>query len=254
MKISNYFVMMLALISVADSLDHLAPGEARMYNRNYIVQESDLCVGWINNTANASGLDHCDKTVNSTKDATWSVRTKYKAAASLKKDSDNAGEEVDVGDIITYAYSVENIGNVNLTITSIVDDKLGPIDIDSPSGDSNSDGWLNLSEVWTYTVSYVVQEDDLCSKIANWAILNALDPCKKPVPPANAYAEVKTTCNELICTCCESGTNWDGIDVGNQKAMALHNSEAKNNVNIITDQKGGHDCRAKNGAKIIADQ
>ena len=48
--------------------------------------------------------------------------------------------------------------------------------------------------------------------------------------------------------------NWDGIDIGNQKALGLHNSEAKNSVNIIADQKGERYCRSENGAKIITDQ
>jgi len=93
----------------------------------------------------------------------------------------------------------------------------------------------------------------LCSKIVNWANLTARDLCNRSISK-EAYAEVETTCNELICTCCDSGTNWDGIDIGNQKALGLHNSEAKNRVNIIADQKGGRDCRAKNGAKIITNQ
>ena len=254
MKLSFFLAMMIALIPLVDSHDQLAPGESLTYTRNYTVKVADLCAGWINNTANASGFDYCDKTVNASKDAEWSIRTEYHPAASLKKDSDKDGKQVNVGDIITYTYSVGNIGDVNLTIDSIVDDMLGPIDIESPSGDSNSDGWLNLNEVWTFTAYYDVHEDDLCSKIANWATLNAHDPCKEPIIPVQAYAEVETVCNELICTCCDSGTNWDGIDIGNQKALGLHNSEAKNRVNIIADQKGGRDCRAKNGAKIITNQ
>lgn len=239
MKFFIFFALVIVLISPVDSQVNLAPGELWANKHNYTVQETDLCAGWINNTADARGLDYCGKTVNSIRDAEWSIRTEYHAAASLSKISDKSGKKVYTGDVITYTYSVKNIGDVNLTIVSIVDNMLGPIDITDPLGDRNGDGWLNLSEVWTFTASYEVQERDLCSKIINSAELTALDPCNKSiVPRPYAYAEVETACNEWICPCCQNETDWEDLDVGNQKALALHNGEAQNNIEIIIDQSG----------------
>ncbi len=233
---------------MAGSQEVLEPGDTWNYTVQYTVKDIDICSDIVNN-ASVRAVGPCSSIAED--NDTQVVRTSYHASVDFEKVSDKSGEKVDLGDIITYNYFVRNTGNVNLSIVSIVDDMLGLIDVREPLGDSNSDGWLNLSEVWTYTASYEVQENDLCSRIKNRAVLNAVDPCKSPVYSDPAYAEVETVCNELICTCCDSGTNWDGIDIGNQKAISLHNSEAKNRVNIITDQMGGHDCRAKNGAKII---
>lgn len=241
-----FFIFLAAMISMADSQEVLKPGDTRTYTAQYTVKDTDICDNIVNNAiVNATGPCSSFAEDNDTE----SVSPSH-PAIRFEKTADRSGEAVNVGDIITYHYIVENIGGVNLTNVSIKDDMVPSVYL--IFGD-DSDSWLNRSEIWTYEGTYEVKENDLCSKIVNWANLTAQDLCNRSISK-EAYAEVETTCNEWICTCCDSGTNWDGIDIGNQKALGLHNSEAKNRVNIIADQKGGRDCRAKNGAKIITNQ
>jgi len=92
------------------------------------------------------------------------------------------------GDLITYNYSVKNIGDVNLTEVKVADDQIVPI---FNSGDDNEDGWLNLSEVWIYKALYRVQQSDLNGDIINKATATARDPCGNPVNDTD-IAIVKT--------------------------------------------------------------
>jgi uncharacterized repeat protein (TIGR01451 family) len=208
----------------------LKPGDKLTYTAQYTVKDTDIC-DYIVNNVTVKGFGPCSSLAKD--NDTVTVRPIYNAKIRFEKASDKSREVVDTGDIITYTYYLENTGDVNFTIVSLVDDMIKPVGIEYVSGDDDGDGWLNRSEVWTYKGIYEVKEDDLCSKIVNWASLTAKDPCNK-LKTWKAHAEVETTCLE----CCQDRFNVEGIDAGNQMSIGLHNGEAKNNVKIMTAQEG----------------
>lgn len=53
------------------------------------------------------------------------------------------------GETVTYTYRVTNPGTVALNSVSVTDNKCAPLS--SPSGDSNSNNLLDVSETWVYT-------------------------------------------------------------------------------------------------------
>jgi uncharacterized repeat protein (TIGR01451 family) len=226
MRIPIIFLVMISLTSLAVCQDMLAPGETWTYKAGYSVNESDLCSDIVNN-ATVTAYDPCSREVNSTNGT--SVSTDYNADLSIKKISDKAGEVVDTGDLITYTYYVKNTGDVNLSGVSLSDNMVA-----NPryvSGDGNGDSMLNPGEVWTFEGVYFVHEQDLCHDIVNIASVKAVDPCNKEIME-HATATVKTLC----ASCCQDGENKDSINVGDQRSVGLHNSQAENKVKIVTSQ------------------
>ena len=69
---------------------------------------------------------------------------------------DSDGKVDAVGDYITYGVNVSNAGNVTLTGVSVVDPLLGVLS--APTGDTDHNSALDVTETWTYTASYTVTQ------------------------------------------------------------------------------------------------
>ena len=63
------------------------------------------------------------------------------------------------GDVVTYTISVANTGNQTLTGVTVTD-TLDPT-VTFVSGDTDTDGNLDVGETWTYSASYTVQQSDI---------------------------------------------------------------------------------------------
>lgn len=230
MRVSIFFLTLNLLASLSICQEQLEPGDSWTYQASYRVEESDICSCIVNNaTVNASGP--CSNVSNSS--GSVIVEIIYEPGIDLEKISDKSGEEVDVGDTITYTFFVANTGDVNLSNVSIEDDMVRYVSY--ISGNENGDDLLNPGEVWIYEGSYLVDQDDQCCSIVNYAIARAMDPCKIEISD-NATAEVETFC-PIGCICCPEGENRDLINIGDQHAVALPNSQAENNVEIDMSQK-----------------
>ena len=230
MKILSFFLILISLVFLSLGQEQLAPGDSWTYQASYKVAEGDLCSDIVN-SATASAVGPCSNVSNSSGDVI--VETMYNPGIDLEKISDKSGEEADAGDTITYTYFVANTGEVNLSNVSIEDDMVR--NVSYVSGNDNGDDLLNPGEVWIYEGSYLVDENDLCHSIVNNAIARAMDPCKIEQSD-NATAEVETICT-VGCICCPEGENRDRTSMGDQRAVALPNSQAENNVNIDTSGK-----------------
>jgi gliding motility-associated-like protein/uncharacterized repeat protein (TIGR01451 family) len=95
--------------------------------------------------------------------------------------NDNGVNCSDVGETITYTFTVSNPGNVSLNSISITDPLLeapNPIvAVAFQSGDVNADGLLDVSETWIYSAIYtIVQLDVDNDSVTNQAVVTAVDP------------------------------------------------------------------------------
>ncbi|CAM4182488.1 DUF11 domain-containing protein [Flavobacterium antarcticum] len=68
------------------------------------------------------------------------------------------------GETVTYTLTVKNIGDIDIYDIQLEDPMLGGLIIALPIGDTNSDGILNLSEEWIFTISYSLKQIDIKNK------------------------------------------------------------------------------------------
>ena len=84
----------------------------------------------------------------------------------------NASQCPEVGETIDYTFTVTNQGNESLS-TIVLTDPLVPI-ITFVSGDTDGDMALDITETWTYTGTYTINQDDINeNKVINQAFLQA---------------------------------------------------------------------------------
>jgi len=133
------------------------------------------------------------KTLDQNLDATTRTYTDldYRPLISVQKvddvlNSDRSDDPDDVidtaGDIISYTVTVKNEGNITLTDVVLTDDLIlnsldqnadGVIDAkDVISGDTNSNGLLDVGETWTFAGEYTVTQAD----IDNHGNYDSIDP------------------------------------------------------------------------------
>jgi uncharacterized repeat protein (TIGR01451 family) len=121
----------------------------------------------LENTANVSGMDALEKMVTASASASVSVLEPFVPIPGIALVKTAEPVEVNVGDNVTYTYTVTNTGNVPLANITLIDDKL-PGDISYESGDENGDELLNNGEEWVFEAIYTTSVDDL-GTLVNYA-------------------------------------------------------------------------------------
>lgn len=71
------------------------------------------------------------------------------------------------GDTVTYSYTVTNDGDVSLSDVTVSDDPAGSAAY--VSGDTNSDGFLDLDETWIFSAEYIIPSEDAPEYLCNIA-------------------------------------------------------------------------------------
>ncbi len=88
-------------------------------------------------------------------------------------DDSALSERPQVGEIISYTITVENIGDLSYD-TVLLDDPLTSDEALTPVAGVTDDGILNAGEQWVYTASYALTSSDLSAgRVANLATLSA---------------------------------------------------------------------------------
>ncbi len=138
----------------------LSPGQSTTGTATYTVTQADL-PGPIVNVAVATGTDPTGAVVTDEDDESVGI-----AGLEIVKTSDAV--EAEVGDTITYTYTVTNVGSVTLSNITVVDDVLGPITLAATT--------LAPGESTTGTATYTVVEGDIPGAIVNVAVATGETP------------------------------------------------------------------------------
>jgi len=165
---------------ITPQANSIMPGASTTATTTYTIKESDL-PGPLNNTVTVSGVeDRTNKPVTATANAT--VALTYTAALNLTKVPSST--TANVGDKVTYKFTVTNTGNVTIKGLNLTDDKLGTIKTDKNE--------LAPGAVATATATHVVVETDLPGPLTNIATIEGTDVLNQPVT-ATATASIALT-------------------------------------------------------------
>ena len=146
----------------------LAPGASQVYNTSYTLTQDDL-----DGEGNAGSDNDIDNTATADSDQTGPASdsatvplVQTRALAIDKQFVDVTGGDGDgladaVGDVINYQMLVTNEGNTALDNVVVTDPLLGGVLAGPDSGDTDTDGRLDVGETWVYTGSYTVTQADL---------------------------------------------------------------------------------------------
>ncbi len=135
----------------------------------------------------------------------------YTVVKSIVSTTTSAGASstlTDGGDTITYSYTVDNTGNVSLSGVALTDPGVsfnggaanaltsGPT---LASGDTDSDNVLDVSEVWTYSATYVLTQANVDAAagvtdgVENTVSATANNPQGTPVAPTPGGSTLTAT-------------------------------------------------------------
>ncbi|PWA08906.1 DUF7507 domain-containing protein, partial [Flavobacterium laiguense] len=90
---------------------------------------------------------------------------------------ENGCATLKVGDVVTYTFTVTNLGNESLNDVTVLDPHIGLAPIALQSGDSNNNSILEITEIWIYKATYTVTQTDIDNgKITNQASVKGFAP------------------------------------------------------------------------------
>ncbi|WP_198293619.1 DUF7507 domain-containing protein, partial [Algoriphagus resistens] len=146
-----------AYLSGDDGDGVLEVGETWEFTATHVVSQEDIDSGGYTNTATASG----DLISGSIPDASGqaTVPSVQNPSWTISKTPD-VPSYTNAGDVITYTIEVENTGNVSVSDVIVSDPQATSVPVFS-SGDDNNDNRLSPGEIWVFTASYTVTQDDV---------------------------------------------------------------------------------------------
>ena len=175
----------------------LAVGASLTFTATYMITQADIDAGTVTNQATATGDDPDGVEVNDLSDddsnlgndpTVTEIPTDPIIAIVKTSSLDTGGDGVDAGDVITYTYTVSNIGGVTLYDVAVSEDGgiftgtgttptptyvSGGSDLDLEADDLD----LGVGETMIFTATYAITQDDIdAGAVTNQAIATADDP------------------------------------------------------------------------------
>ncbi|MGZ9676008.1 DUF7507 domain-containing protein [Flavobacterium sp. GNP001] len=174
----------LGMTNVAVSPSTLAPNASGTLTQNYTITQADINAGSVTNSAIGSATDPSNATVSDTSGTTTTNDTptvtnlpKIASVALVKTAVYNGNATAaQVGDTITYTFTITNTGNTTLTNAVVTDAKLGMTNV------AVSPSTLAPNASGTLTQNYTITQADInAGSVTNSAIGSATDPSNATV-------------------------------------------------------------------------
>ena len=182
---SNIDVLTGATLNVGGSISCPGGAGCALGPYTYAVNHANEVGSSVTATFDIAGVLHQDADEEVASDHDTLSKTVIHPSTRLTKQADDT--TVTAGTLVTYTYTEMNDGDVPLTTPSVVDDTCAPVTY--VSGDTNTNGILNVGETWTYTCSMIINADT-----TNTATGRGLDPngnnvtwCQDPQNPPQGF-------------------------------------------------------------------
>ena len=205
--------------------DNLDIDEVWTYTATYAVTQGDIDAGEVVNQATATAEDPNGDPVSDLSGTT--IENDDPTVIELCQDAQIAlvktgvyngdGDCATIGDTITYTFTVSNQGNVPLSDIDLSDplfEAPNPIvAIEFLGGDTNNDGILDLDEVWLFTATYAITQEDIdAGEVVNQAFVEGLDLEGIPVTDISGTA-IGNDDPTIIDLCQEMGIALEKVGV-----------------------------------------
>jgi len=149
-------------VNLSVSPSTLVPGETGTATATYTTTNADVSAGEVVNVATATGYDPSDNPVEDTDEETIEGPKQAPDINLVKTASPQTYDEV--GDVITYTFTVTNTGNATLTNVVIDDPLTGSVNL------AVSPSTLDPGEKGTATATYTITQADInAGKVTNSA-------------------------------------------------------------------------------------
>ncbi|MEO4005726.1 gliding motility-associated C-terminal domain-containing protein [Flavobacterium sp. CAU 1735] len=189
---------LLGVTNLAVTPATLAPGAIGTATATYVLTQSDINNGQISNTAIASGTSPQGNPVQDTSGTsttndtpTVTILPQNPAIALVKTavfNDTNADTFAQVGETITYTFTVTNTGNVTVNGLVINDALLGVTNL------AVTPATLAPGAIGTATVTYVLTQSDINNgQISNTAIASGTSPQGNPVQDTSGTSTTNDT-------------------------------------------------------------
>ncbi|MFE7411354.1 DUF7507 domain-containing protein [Streptomyces laurentii] len=224
--------------SVTCQATSLAAGASTTCTGTYTVTEADAVAGSITNTAMATGIEPDGNPVNSPPDT---VTLEVVSVSSMTIDKTSAATgPVNVGDTVTYAYTVTNTGTSTLTGVTVVDDHVTNVNCDRTT--------LAPRESATCTGTYVVTAaDGTAGSVTNTAHATGTNPGGETVTsPDDAVTVPVIGASSMTIekTPSTAGPVHVGDTITYTYTVTNTGQTALNNIAVTDDKVTGITCQA----------
>jgi uncharacterized repeat protein (TIGR01451 family) len=147
-----------------DTDNELDLTETWTYSATYVITQDDVDAGVVNNIATTDS----DETPPTTDPETTPLPQNPEIMI-VKTGIFDAGDDgfSQVGELITYTFTVTNTGNISLTNVTVDDPLPGLSAITFTGGDADNDSELDVTETWTYSATYAITQTDINAEVVN---------------------------------------------------------------------------------------
>ncbi len=181
---------------VNDGTAQLAVADGIVCTAEYVLQQTNLDAGGVQNTADVVSTDPTGAATNDS-DTVNSGFTQ-KASVALVKSATPLPNPPSDGDPITYTFELTNTGNVTLSSPQITDPicetPASPLTFSSgyQSGDTGTVGEMEAGETWVFECEYTIDQDDVnAGEVANTAVGTGTPPASSGLPaPTNTASNL----------------------------------------------------------------